>query len=146
MMISMSTDFKESKRLFIDIDGVLFGEYDGYYQLRPGVASFFVWAAGCGFQTEFLTCWSWPRVQTMLESLYIDRRSLKLGYRTWYNQKTDGIDPKENFWLIDDHLLPGEVSQLCAWGLEDRYLQVNRNGRDELVRIRSELEKRLDCQ
>ena len=62
------------KILFIDIDGVLFGEYDGYYQLRPGVSSFFVWAQP-RFRCEFLTCWSWFRVQSLLELLYIDRRS-----------------------------------------------------------------------
>lgn len=131
----------ESKLLFIDIDGVLFGEYDGYYQLRPGVSSFFVWAVSHGFRSEFLTCWSWPRVQTLLESLYIDRRSLRLGYRSWYNLKTDGIDPAEDFILIDDHLLPEEINQLRAWGMENRYFRVDRSGRDELMRVRTELEK-----
>jgi FMN phosphatase YigB (HAD superfamily) len=121
--------------LFIDIDGVLFGEYDGYYQLRPGVSSFLVWA-GQYFHCEFLTCWSWPRVQNLLETLYIDRRSLKIGYRLWYNFKTDGIDPKrEDFYIIDDNLVPEELAQLEAWGLGSRYLRVNKEGSTELQRI-----------
>lgn len=124
------------KILFIDIDGVLFGEYDGYYQLRPGVSSFFVWASQ-HFHCEFLTCWSWPRVQTLLESLYIDRRSLKIGYRIWYNLKTDGINPVvDDFFLIDDNLLPEEISQLETWGLKNRYLRVEKTGEKELERIK----------
>ena len=129
--------------LFIDIDGVLFGEYDGYYQLRPGVSSFLVWA-GQHFHCEFLTCWSWPRVQTLLEALYIDRRSLKIGYRLWYNLKTDGLDPeREDFFIIDDHLIPEEIAQLKAWGLSNRYLQVNKAGIVELQRIQQLLTERI---
>ena len=129
------------KTLFVDIDGVLFGEYDGYYQLRPGVASFFVWASQ-HFRCEFLTCWSWPRVQTMLESLYIDRRSLKIGYRVWYNVKTDGIDPaQDDFYLIDDNLLPEEIQQLEAWNLSERYLKVAKIGSNELLWVQQELTK-----
>jgi hypothetical protein len=125
----------KQKVLFIDIDGVLFGEYDGYYQLRPGVSSFFVWA-GQYFRCEFLTCWSWPRVQTLLESLYIDRRSLKIGYRLWYNLKTDGLDPEQDdFYIIDYNLIPEEIAQIQAWGLSNRYLQVNKEGSTELNRI-----------
>ena len=124
------------KVLFIDIDGVLFGEYDGYYQLRPGVSSFFTWALP-NFRCEFLTCWSWVRVQNLLELLYIDRRSLNIGYRVWYNLKTDGIDPtKDDCYVIDDNLLPEEVRQLESWGLASRYLKVEKSGRDELYRIR----------
>lgn len=126
----------KEKVLFVDIDGVLFGEYDGYYQLRPGVSSFFVWAKAY-FHCEFLTCWSWPRVQTLMESLYIDRRSLNIGYRNWYNLKTDGIDPtREEFYIIDDNLLSEELAWLEAWRLKDRYLQVNKLGANELIRVK----------
>lgn len=129
----------EAKIIFIDIDGVLFGEYDGYYQLRPGVSSFFAWASK-NFKCEFLTCWSWPRIQTLLESLYIDRRSLRIGYREWRNLKTDGIDPeKDRFYLIDDNLLPEEISQLKEWGLEKRYLKVDKNGRDQLELVKQKI-------
>lgn len=129
----------KEKVLFIDIDGVLFGEYDDYYQLRPGVSSFFSWAHQY-FRLEFLTCWSWTRVQSLLELLYIDRRSLGIGYRVWYNLKTDGIDPgKDEFYLIDDHLLAEEIEQLERWRLIERYLKVEQNGKDELYRLRREL-------
>lgn len=129
----------EAKIIFIDIDGVLFGEYDGYYQLRPGVSSFFVWASK-NFRCEFLTCWSWPRVQTLLESLYIDRRSLRIGYREWRNLKTDAIDPvKDRFYLIDDNLLPEEINQLKEWGLEKSYLKVDKNGRDQLELVKQKI-------
>lgn len=130
---------KKEKILFIDIDGVLFGNYDGYYQLRPGVSSFFVWASRY-FRCEFLTCWSWPRVQTLLESLYIDRRSLRLGYREWYNYKTDGIDLQmDDFYLIDDNLLPEEISRLKEWGLENRYVKVNKEGSEELKLVKERI-------
>lgn len=126
----------KEKVLFIDIDGVLFGEYEDYYQLRPGVSSFFSWAHQY-FRLEFLTCWSWIRVQNLLELLYIDRRSLRIGYRVWYNLKTDGIVPgKDEFYLIDDNLLVEEIDQLERWNLLERYLKVEKNGKDELYRIR----------
>lgn len=129
----------KDKILFIDIDGVLFGEYDGYYQLRPGVSSFFVWASR-NFRCEFLTCWSWPRVQNFLEALYIDRRSLRLGYREWHNFKTDGIDPeRDEFYLIDDNLLSEEIGRLKEWGLEHHYLKVDKNGRDQLELVKERI-------
>lgn len=129
----------KEKVLFIDIDGVLFGEYDGYYQLRPGVSSFFKWASR-HFRTEFLTCWSWPRVQIFLESLYIDRRSLRLGYREWRNLKTDGINPEsDDFYIVDDNLLVEEINQLKAWGMENRYLKVDKEGRDQLEHVKERI-------
>ncbi len=130
---------KKDKLLFIDIDGVLFGDYDGYYQLRPGVSSFFVWASRY-YRCEFLTCWSWSRVQSLLELLYIDRRSLRLGYREWHNFKTDGINHRrDEFYLIDDNLLPEEINQLKEWGLENRYLKVDKNGRDQLELVKQRI-------
>jgi hypothetical protein len=129
----------KEKILFIDIDGVLFGEYDDYYQLRPGVSSFFAWAHQY-FRLEFLTCWSWSRVQDLLELLYIDRRSLQIGYRVWYNFKTDGIHPeKDDFYLIDDNLVAEEIAQLERWGRKERYLKVERTGKDELYRIQRQI-------
>ncbi|MGE5581507.1 MAG: hypothetical protein ACM3X9_03125 [Bacillota bacterium] len=134
----MNVNSKE-KVLFIDIDGVLFGEYDGYYQLRPGVSSFFAWAAPV-FRCEFLTCWSWPRVQTLLESLYIDRRSLRIGYRQWRNLKTDGINPeRDDFYIIDDNLIQDEIAQLEKWGLRGRYLQVAKQGEHQLYQVKRSL-------
>lgn len=76
----------------------------------------------------------------MLESLYIDRRSLRLGYREWRNLKTDGIDPgTDDFYLIDDNLLPEEIGQLKEWGLEKRYLRVDKNGRDQLELVKQRI-------
>lgn len=133
--------------LFIDIDGVLFGEYDDCYQIRPGVSSFFHWAHQY-FRLEFLTCWPWPRVQDLLELLYIDRRSLQIGYRVWYNFKTDGIHPEtDDFYIIDDNLISEEITQLEQWGLKERYLKMDRTGKDELYRIQNlimELEQLTD--
>lgn len=129
----------KEKVLFIDIDGVLFGEYDDCYQLRPGVSSFLTWAHQY-YRLEFLTCWSWSRVQDLLALLYIDRRSLQIGYRVWYNFKTDGIHPeKDEFYLIDDNLIAEEIAQLERWGLKERYLKVERTGKDELYRIQKQI-------
>jgi hypothetical protein len=129
----------KEKILFIDIDGVLFGEYDDCYQLRPGVSSFFTWAHQY-FRLEFLTCWSWSRVQDLLELLYIDRRSLQIGYRVWYDFKTDGIHPeKDEFYLIDDNLIAEEIAQLERWGLKERYLKVERTGKEELYRVQKQI-------
>ncbi len=39
--------------------------------------------------------------------------------------KIDNIDPQSNFYLIDDALIPGEVSWFLEHGLQDRLIGVN---------------------
>ena len=42
--------------LFHDIDGVLFGEYEGEFQLRPGVKTWLKWVNE-HFEVVWLTSW-----------------------------------------------------------------------------------------
>ena len=58
--------------LFHDIDGVLFGEYDGEFQLRPGVKTWLRWAHE-HFQVVFLTSWSPEKIRTLLSVIYSEK-------------------------------------------------------------------------
>ena len=58
--------------LFHDIDGVLFGEYAGEFQLRPGVKSWLAWAHE-HFQVIWLTSWESDKIKALLHVLYCER-------------------------------------------------------------------------
>lgn len=58
--------------LFHDIDGVLFGDYAGEFQLRPGVKTWLTWAHG-HFEVIWLTSWDSEKIKTLLHVLYCER-------------------------------------------------------------------------
>ena len=58
--------------LFHDIDGVLFGEYDGEFQLRPGVKTWLKWAHE-HFEVVWLTSWSPEKIRTLLRVVYCEK-------------------------------------------------------------------------
>jgi hypothetical protein len=58
--------------LFHDIEGVLFGEYAGEFQLRPGVKTWLKWAHE-HFEVVFLTSWSHDKIRTLLSVVYSEK-------------------------------------------------------------------------
>lgn len=60
---------KTAPTLFHDIDGVLFGDYAGEFQLRPGVNSWLAWAHE-HFEVIWLTSWESEKIKTLLSVLY----------------------------------------------------------------------------
>jgi hypothetical protein len=51
--------------LFHDIDGVLYGTYDGVFQLRPGVKPCLEWVSA-RFEIVWLTTWDEEKIKTLL--------------------------------------------------------------------------------
>ncbi|TKB62952.1 MAG: hypothetical protein E8D48_06535 [Nitrospira sp.] len=58
--------------LFHDIDGVLFGDYAGEFQLRPGVKSWLEWAH-THFEVIWLTSWESDKIKRLLNVLYCEK-------------------------------------------------------------------------
>lgn len=142
--------------LFHDIDGVLFGDYGGEFQLRPGVNSWLAWAHE-HFEVIWLTSWESEKIKTLLRVLYCERfrnhpELPPFRHANWTNcenkvvwleQAVQKLKDREWFWIDDEieHLVP--AIQQAGLSLE-RCIQANPQGQDELRSIQSTLAARLD--
>lgn len=142
--------------LFHDIDGVLFGDYAGEFQLRPGVKSWLGWAHE-HFQVIWLTSWEPDKIKTLLHVLYCERfHSLPeippFHHANWTNcenkvvwleQAAQKLKGREWFWIDDEiqNLMP--AIQQAGLSL-DRCIHSNPNGRDELLVLQATLVDRLE--
>lgn len=119
--------------LFHDIDGVLFGEYDGHYQLRPGVKTWLTWPHD-QFAVVWLTLWEMKRIEHFLSSLYLDTfrpiiHADLANYASkavWLAEAVPKLAGRAMVW-IDDEEEP--VSGL-------KTVHVERVGKNELERVR----------
>ena len=141
--------------LFHDIDGVLFGDYAGEFQLRPGVKSWLEWAH-THFEVIWLTSWESDKIKTLLSVLYCEKfRNLPdippFHHANWTNcenkvvwlqQAAQKLKDREWFWIDDeiDSLTP--AIQQAGLSLE-RCIRSNPLGQDELLVIQSTLADRL---
>ena len=141
--------------LFHDIDGVLFGDYAGEFQLRPGVKSWLEWAHQ-HFEVIWLTSWESDKIKTLLNVLYCEKfRSLPdippFHHANWTNcenkvvwlqQAAQKLNDREWFWIDDeiDSLTP--AIQQAGLALA-RCIQSNPLGPDELLVLQSTLADRL---
>lgn len=142
--------------LFHDIDGVLFGDYAGEFQLRPGVKSWLGWAHG-HFQVIWLTSWEPDKIKTLLHVLYCERfhnlpEIPPFHHANWTNcenkvvwleQAAQKLKSREWFWIDDEiqDLMP--AIQQAGLSL-DRCIHSNPNGRDELLVLQATLVDRLE--
>ena len=143
--------------LFHDIDGVLYGDYDEHYQLRPGVKTWLDWAHR-HFDVVWLTLWEPIKIKTLLSVLYHEKLNKDLSVnppiRTvdWkgYAEKelwladtvTTKLAGREWIW-IDDCIPPATV--LNTLHLDPaRCLRVQYHGAHELKALREVLEAFLD--
>lgn len=139
--------------LFHDIDGVLFGEYDGEFQLRPGVKTWLKWAHE-HFEVVWLTSWAPEKIKTLLSVLYCEKfmkylpdqpfqcanwtnYSSKVG---WLSQAMLKLDGREWYWIDDDvRNYATEIEELKL--PKERCLQVSDKGAGALEELRGELER-----
>ena len=142
--------------LFHDIDGVLFGDYAGEFQLRPGVKSWLVWAHE-HFEVVWLTSWEADKIKTLLRVLYCEKfRSLPelppFRHANWTNfenkviwiqQAMQKLEGREWFWIDDEIEALAPAIQKAGIAL-DRCIRSNPLGQDELLVIRSTLAGRLE--
>jgi hypothetical protein len=127
--------------LFHDIDGVLFGDYNGAFQLRPGVNTWLEWAFE-QFEVIWLTSWDQEKVKAFLTVTYNANLVGQFRYAEWtnYANKTVWIAEalkllaeQEVFW-IDDEAVPVE-------GVEA--IRVNPKGEHELIAVQAQLDQLL---
>jgi hypothetical protein len=147
---------KTAPILFHDIDGVLFGDYAGEFQLRPGAKSWLAWAHE-HFEVVWLTSWEADKIKTLLRVLYCEKfRSLPelppFRHANWTNcenkvvwlqQAVEKLKGREWFWIDDDIETLAPAIQKAGISL-DRCITSNPLGQDELLVIRSTLAGRLE--
>lgn len=90
--------------------------------IAPYAAGFMNWC--CGTYRTVLLC-DWPLAQAtyLVDKLGVPPQSLPI--RTYYGSKVDSLNLDSNFFLIDDALIPGEVSWFLEHGLQSRIIGVN---------------------
>jgi predicted phosphatase len=127
--------------LFHDIDGVLFGEYDGAFQLRPAVNTWLEWAFE-HFEVIWLTSWDQEKVKALLTVTYNGNLLHQFHYAEWtnYADKTvwlaealQRLGERDVYW-IDDEAVPVE-------GIEA--IRVNSKGAHELIAVQAQLDQLL---
>ena len=127
--------------LFHDIDGVLFGDYEGAFQLRPGVNAWLEWAFE-QFEVIWLTSWDQEKVKAFLTVTYNANLISQFRYAEWtnYANKTVWIAEavkllveQEVFW-IDDEAVPVEGVQA---------IRVHPKGEHELIAVQAQLDQLL---
>lgn len=136
--------------LFHDIDGVLFGEYDGEFQLRPGVKTWLKWAHE--HEVVWLTTWAPEKIKTLLSVLYCEKFMKHLpdqpvqcanwtNYSSkvmWLSQAMPKLDGREWFWLDDD--VGTYAKEIEEFKLpKERCIQVCQQGPEALERLRVQL-------
>jgi hypothetical protein len=132
--------------LFHDIDGVLFGEYDGEFQFRPGVKTWLKWAHE-NFEVVWLTSWEADKVKDLLHVLYCDeflpiKCAAWMNYankETWLQQAVPKLQGRDWFWI--DDLIEEDLESIKACGLPvERCIQVSAKGVGALRELRDWLE------
>ena len=140
--------------LYHDIDGVLFGDYAGEFQLRPAVKTWLNWAHE-HFSVVWLTTWRPDEIKNLLNLLhcekYIKSFNLEFRYANWYQSHSkeewlsahkDQLAEVEWFWIDDD--VPS-TERLHSLGLDPiRCISVSPKGQYGLQDVTLDLEGRLD--
>lgn len=137
--------------LFHDVDGVIFGEYEGEFQLRPGVKTWLKWAHE-HFAVVWLTSWPEAKIRTMLQVVSCEKflkgfpdpplvcADWKLceSKAAWLQQMVSQRPELEWYW-IDDDISAKELenNQLP----QERCIQVSAKGAGALGELRDGLEK-----
>jgi hypothetical protein len=147
---------KTTPILFHDIDGVLFGDYAGEFQLRPGVNSWLAWAHE-NFELIWLTSWESEKIKTLLRVLYCEKfrshpEMPPFRHANWTNcenkvvwieQAVQKLKGREWFWIDDEIETLAPAIEKAGISL-DRCIRSNPLGQDELLVIQSTLAGRLE--
>lgn len=133
--------------LFLDVDGVLFGDYDGTIQLRPGVTSFLIWAVE-HFDVRMLTGWPEKEIFELLRLVYTPPNVRgKISYSDWTNNKSEAfmsLGDDEMFYWVEDDLFDRDKAFLENRGWLRRFIRILMDGESELNRVRRILVRKLN--
>ena len=138
--------------LYHDIDGVLFGEYAGEFQLRPGTKTWIKWARE-HFDIVFLTMWKHEEIDTLLAVLTVEKYMKSLQAPGFHSANWQKYENKE-LWVADAVAKTGErdwlwiddevpnVERLEHLGLDpNRCFKVNSKGANELEVLKENCSK-----
>jgi hypothetical protein len=127
-------------RLYCDIDGVLFGDYGGSYELRPGVVSFLRW---CVFRFDcfWLTGWPQERIAQLMELLYAPDLLNHFRYQEWDREKLGAITAGTPAVWIDDQIDDDLEVEVAMRGVTA--IAVEPLGRNQLVVVKLQLRRYL---
>lgn len=120
-------------KLFIDVDGVIFGWYGApvILQLRPFVSSFLSWAQD-NYDCWWLTAWSEAEVQNLMSSLY--EPATRISYAKWNSHKREGIEivlqhsPDNDFFWLEDEPFGSDYHWLLETNQQDKLILVKPSG------------------
>lgn len=133
--------------LFIDVDGVLFGGYEGRIQLRPNVWRFLEWCTEF-FECYWLTAWPEDRLRQLAFVTYGLDVFKKIKYCDWMHMGSKAqaaiqtANDKPFFWL-EDGIMPEDAKILAENNKSKSYIYVNEHGRDALDEIKLRLMTRI---
>lgn len=131
-------------RLYIDVDGVLFGFYDGYFQLRPNAIGFLLFCVQ-NFTCYWLTAWSELALNELLRRTYGGNIIGQISYCMWTTNKAPAIDMTggHQWWWVEDDLTFADASYLDRLGQLNRHIYVDPQGADNLYAVIKTLQTKL---
>jgi hypothetical protein len=143
---SISNTPKNKTILYIDVDDTLISNCTGYtYDLRPGVVTQISLLTKL-FQCKWLTHWNKKALAEMWDLLYAYQLR-DIDYADWKNiNRIDKavyvIERDQPFWWLEDPLSTGNLKELKAANLFDRYIPVEPKGLWGFTRALQELFRR----
>jgi hypothetical protein len=132
--------------LFHDIDGVLYGGYDGEFQLRPGVKPWLWWGHE-HFEVVWLTTWEPDKIRTLLSVIFAEKylKALPMmpvncadwklcdSKAAWLQQMMSQRPELEWYWIDDDM----SAKEVAVYGLpQARCIKVSAKGAGALEQLR----------
>jgi hypothetical protein len=116
--------------LFHDIDGVLFGEYAGFFQLRPGIKGWLTFAHQ-HFRVIWLTSWDKENIEHLLDLLFL-REFVPIHHANWMNYASKAvwlqeacskIKDRDVFWIDDEAVKVDGVIEILVDRVGERELE-----------------------
>lgn len=129
--------------LYSDIDGVLFADYSGHFQLRPDIKGWLAFAHE-HFEVRWLSTWTRDEIRTLLSILYAEKylntlEAPAFQVADWYSFSDKELwlakvvpTLKDREWIWIDDNIPSS-DRLAALGLDaERCVSVDPKGAGEL--------------
>lgn len=113
------------RKIYVSLDALLIPSEKPDPHVGTGIApyaqAFLTWASTQG-RTVLLTDRPLPYAARVLKTIGCED---KIPIRGFEVSKTELLDHKDDFYLVDDMLIPGELSWFSEHGLSDRLVAVS---------------------
>ncbi len=95
--------------VYLDVDGVLFGNYGGCMQLRPHT-NMVLRELAARYNVTWLTAWPEDRIRLLMELLYIGDMNAKVSYTRWTDRKIESVDMSNPWYWVDDNISAEDIA------------------------------------